>query len=202
MRASLVLFQLVSTVGGIGAPIFRTIEWFGARVGFYVTTQLACFHKSFATLFTLEVLLPVVRPQVRFEQSELCRPVLASLECTSVDVSLVDTAMRSKVGVILGAGKNTLMTEKSFFWVDKIPETADCAFELPFISVDCLVLLQSVLVTKRLAADEASEARLAVNLLVFSQRHYRICPEITTLRPTSKLWPAIESHDINRMQKN
>ena len=89
-----------------------------------------------------------------------------------------------------------------FFWVDKIPETADCAFELPFISVDCLVLLQSVLVTKRLAADEASEARLAVNLLVFSQRHYRICPEITTLRPTSKLWPAIESHDINRMQKN
>ena len=108
MRASLVLFQLVSTVGGIGAPIFWTIEWFGARVGFYVTTQLACFHKSFATLFTLEVLLPVVRPQVRFEQSELCRPVLASLECAAVDISLVDTAMRSQVGGILGAA-NTLL---------------------------------------------------------------------------------------------
>ena len=108
MRPSLVLFQLVSTVGGIGAPIFRTIEWFGARVGFYVTTQLACFHKSFATLFTLEVLLPVVRPEVCFEQSELCRPVLASLESAPVNIPLVDTPMRSQVGVILGAANALL----------------------------------------------------------------------------------------------
>ena len=115
MRPSLVLFQLVSTVGGIGAPIFRTIEWFGARVGFYVTTQLACFHKSFATLFTLEVLLPVVRPEVCFEQSELCRPVLASLECASMNISLVDTAMRSKEGGILGAGKKYSYDRKIFF---------------------------------------------------------------------------------------
>ena len=70
---------------------------------------------------------------------------------------------------------------KIFPRLDEIPETADCAFELPFVGVDCLVLLQGVLVPKRLAADETSEARLAVNLLVFSQCRHRICPEFTTL---------------------
>ena len=70
---------------------------------------------------------------------------------------------------------------KIFPWFDKLPETADCAFELPLVGVDCLVLLQSVLVAKGLAADEAGEARLAVDLLVFSQRRHRISPEITTL---------------------
>ena len=68
-----------------------------------------------------------------------------------------------------------------FLCLDKIPETTDCAFELPFVGVDCLVLLQGVLVPKRLAADETSEARLAVNLLVFSQRQHGICPEFTAL---------------------
>ena len=61
------------------------------------------------------------------------------------------------------------------------PETADCAFELPLFGVDCLVLLEGVLVPKGLAADKTSEARLAVNLLMFSQRHHGICPEFTTL---------------------
>ena len=70
---------------------------------------------------------------------------------------------------------------KIFPWLDKLPETADCAFELPFVSVDCLVLLESVLVAKGLAADEASEARLTVDLLVLPQRCHRISPEITTL---------------------
>ena len=64
---------------------------------------------------------------------------------------------------------------------DNAPPIADCAFELALVSVDGLVLLQGVLVPKRLAADETSEARLAVNLLVFSQCRHRICPEFTTL---------------------
>ena len=70
---------------------------------------------------------------------------------------------------------------KTFPWLDEIPETADCAFELPFVGVDCLVLLQGVLVPKGLATDWTSEARLAVNLLVFSQRRHGICPEFTAL---------------------
>ena len=70
---------------------------------------------------------------------------------------------------------------KIFPWLDEIPETADCAFELPFVSVDGLVLLQGVLVPKGLATDETSEARLAVNLLVFSQRQHGICSEFTAL---------------------
>ena len=70
---------------------------------------------------------------------------------------------------------------KIFPQLDEIPETADCAFELPFVGVDCLVLLQSVLMPKGLAADEAGEARLAVDLLVFSQCRHRISSEITTL---------------------
>ena len=77
-------------------------------MGFYVTSQLPCLHKCLATLFTLEVLLPVVRPEVCFEQSELCRPVLASLESAPVNIPLVDTPMRSQVGVVLGAA-NTLL---------------------------------------------------------------------------------------------
>ena len=76
-------------------------------MGFYVTSQLPCLHKCFATLFTLEVLLPVVRPEVCFEQSEFWRPVLASLESASVNIPLVDTTMRGQVGIILGAA-NTL----------------------------------------------------------------------------------------------
>ena len=108
MRSSLVFLQLVSPVGGIGAPLLRTTEWLCARVGFYVTPQLARLHKGFATLVTLEVLLPVVRPEVCFEQSELCRPVLASLKSASVNISLVDATMSSQVGVILGAA-NTLL---------------------------------------------------------------------------------------------
>ena len=70
---------------------------------------------------------------------------------------------------------------KIFPRLDEIPETADCAFELPFVGVDCLVLLQGVLVPKGLAADEAGEARLAVDLLVLSQCRHRISSEITTL---------------------
>ena len=65
--------------------------------------------------------------------------------------------------------------------IENAPPIADCAFELALVSVDGLVLLQGVLVPKRLAADETSEARLAVNLLVFSQCRHRICPEFTTL---------------------
>jgi len=163
VRTSLVFLQLVSPVGGIGAPLLRTTERLCARVGFYVAPQLARLHKCFATLVTLEVLLPVVRPEVCFEQSELCRPVLASLKSAPVNISLMDAAMGSQVGVVLGA------------------ETADCAFELPLVSVDRLVLLQGVLVAKGLAAYEAGEARLAVDLLVLPQRCHRISPEITTL---------------------
>ena len=62
---------------------------------------------------------------------------------------------------------------KIFLWLEEIPETADCAFELPLISVDCLVLLQGVLVPKGLATDETSEARLAVNLLVGVEFFFR-----------------------------
>ena len=46
------------------------------------------------------------------------------------------------------------------------PEAAKLALELPLLSVDGLVLLQGVLVTKGLAADEAGEARLPVHLLI------------------------------------
>ena len=112
MRPSLVFLQLVSPVGGIGAPLLRTIEWLCTRVGFYVTPQLACFHKCFATLFTLEILFPIVRPEVSLEQSEFCRPVLASLKGAPVNIPLVDTAMRSQVGVILGAA-NTLLLQQN-----------------------------------------------------------------------------------------
>ena len=112
MRPSLVFLQLVSPVGGISAPLLRTIEWLCTRVGFYVTPQLACFHKCFATLFTLEILFPIVRPEVSLEQSEFCRPVLASLKGAPVNIPLVDTAMRSQVGVILGAA-NTLLLQQN-----------------------------------------------------------------------------------------
>ena len=77
-----------------------------------MTPQLACLHKCFATLVTLEVLLPVVRPEVCFEQGELCRPVLASLKSASVNISLMDAAMSSQVGVILGAA-NTVLREQN-----------------------------------------------------------------------------------------
>ena len=77
-------------------------------MSFYVTPQLASLHKCFATLVTLEVLLPVVRPEVCFEQSELCRPVLAPLKSAPVNISLMDAAMGSQVGVVLGAA-NTLL---------------------------------------------------------------------------------------------
>ena len=108
VRSSLVFLQLVSPVGGIGAPLLRTTERLCARVGFYVTPQLARLHKGFATLVTLEVLLPVVRPEVCFEQREFCRPVLASLKSASVNISLVDATMSSQVRVVLGAA-NTLL---------------------------------------------------------------------------------------------
>ena len=49
---------------------------------------------------------------------------------------------------------------------ENAPPIADCAFELALVSVDGLVLLQGVLVTKGLAADEAGEARLPVHLLI------------------------------------
>ena len=64
---------------------------------------------------------------------------------------------------------------------DNAPPIADCAFELALVSVDGLVLFQGVLVPKGLAADKTCEAGLAVNLLMFSQRHHGICPEFTTL---------------------
>ena len=69
------------------------------------------------------------------------------------------------------------------------PEAAKLALELPLLSVDGLVLLQGVLVGKRLAANLTGELRLAVALLVLPQCNHGICAEDTVWCMATKLWP-------------
>ena len=89
-----------------------------------------------------------------------------------MDVSLVHTSVGREVGVVLGA------------------EAAELALELPLLGVDCLVLLQGVLVAEGLAADGAGVLGLAVGLLVLPQGQHRVRPEVAAGGVAAELGPA------------
>ena len=157
------LLQLVSPVGHVRAVVDVTSKGFSCGVSLHVSPQLTCLDKTLPAGLALETLVSVMSSNVSLQQGPLGCPVLAAVEGAPVDPPLVHPPVGRQVGAVL-AGVRT-----------------ELALELLLVGVDCLVLLQSGLLSEGLATGLTVELLLTVVLLVFPEVVTGLGPEVTVL---------------------
>ena len=166
VRPGLVLLQFVPPVSDVLTVVNVAGEGLGSGVGLGVSPELTGLHKALATGLTLETLVSIMSSDVSLQQGSLRRPVLATVEGTSVDSALVNSPVSCQVGAVL-AGVRT-----------------DLALELLLVRVDRLVLLQGRLLGEHFPAGLTAELLLAVVLLVFLEVVGGLGPEAAVLMLT------------------